>query len=424
MTYGVGTPRDFIPYECTRLSWKTVYQCTLGAATLSLGVLVGGLFLYGRPGFELGAGKAPEITSSSVKTAAKASPRASGFALVTALRLHRSDVANNEDKAVKVASAPANKPSGFAALIMPLREASHLTAANVYGGLLDPTLAGGNAPQSFAESHPLGAVFAALPPQTTNQLAPEVAELETAVPVPEPRPEIAQTETPEDVASVPMPMPRPAELASVSHEPERAGLRHFAQEKEKQQTVAEATPPAAATQPDKPSFFDKLFGSPQEKPVGATLAYASAEDNGGIGGIFGNRKAVATAPIGGFDRYTAVYNIAAHTVYLPDGTRLEAHSGLGEMMDNPHYVKERMRGATPPAVYELQPREQLFHGVQALRLNPVGGEVFGRTGLLAHTYMLGPNGQSNGCVSFRDYAAFLRAYENGQIKRLAVVAGL
>jgi hypothetical protein len=38
--------------------------------------------------------------------------------------------------------------------------------------------------------------------------------------------------------------------------------------------------------------------------------------------------------------------------------------------------------------------------------------------------MLGPNGQSNGCVSFRDYAAFLRAYENGQIKRLAVVAGL
>ena len=27
--------------------------------------------------------------------------------------------------------------------------------------------------------------------------------------------------------------------------------------------------------------------------------------------------------------------------------------------------------------------------------------------------MLGANGQSNGCVSFRDYAAFLRAYQNG-----------
>jgi len=35
--------------------------------------------------------------------------------------------------------------------------------------------------------------------------------------------------------------------------------------------------------------------------------------------------------------------------------------------------------------------------------------------------MLGPNGQSNGCVSFRDYDAFLRAYENHKITRLAVV---
>ena len=47
----------------------------------------------------------------------------------------------------------------------------------------------------------------------------------------------------------------------------------------------------------------------------------------------------------------------------------------------------------------------------------------GRDGLLAHTYMLGANGQSNGCVSFRDYQAFLRAYQNGQVKRLVVVAG-
>jgi hypothetical protein len=44
--------------------------------------------------------------------------------------------------------------------------------------------------------------------------------------------------------------------------------------------------------------------------------------------------------------------------------------------------------------------------------------------LLAHTYMLGPNGQSNGCVSFKDYYAFLRAYRNGEVKRLIVVARL
>jgi len=48
--------------------------------------------------------------------------------------------------------------------------------------------------------------------------------------------------------------------------------------------------------------------------------------------------------------------------------------------------------------------------------------IFGRTGLLAHTYMLGPGGDSNGCISFKDYYAFLDAYRKGGIKRIAVVA--
>jgi hypothetical protein len=88
-------------------------------------------------------------------------------------------------------------------------------------------------------------------------------------------------------------------------------------------------------------------------------------------------------------------------------------------------VSERDRGAIPPHLYELTPREGLFHGVQALRLNPIGdGDHFDRDGLLAHSYMLGPKGDSNGCVSFKDYDAFLRAYQNGQVKRLAVVGRL
>jgi hypothetical protein len=63
--------------------------------------------------------------------------------------------------------------------------------------------------------------------------------------------------------------------------------------------------------------------------------------------------------------------------------------------------------------------------IDTLRLIPVGsGDVYGRTGLLAHTYMLGPNGDSNGCVSFRNYNAFLQAYQNGEIKHLVVVARL
>jgi hypothetical protein len=102
---------------------------------------------------------------------------------------------------------------------------------------------------------------------------------------------------------------------------------------------------------------------------------------------------------------------------------LEAHSGLGDRLDDPSHVDEHDRGATPPHLYDLTMRESLFHGVQALRLTPVGeGTVFDRSGLLAHPYMLGPNGDSNGCVSFKDYDAFLRAFQNGQVRRLAVVA--
>jgi hypothetical protein len=125
-----------------------------------------------------------------------------------------------------------------------------------------------------------------------------------------------------------------------------------------------------------------------------------------------------------YDHFTAVYDLGAHTVYLPNGARLEAHSGLGDRLDDPQHVSEINRGATPPHLYELTLREAPFHGVQALRLNPVGGGIFGRVGLLAHSYMLGPNGDSNGCVSFKDYDAFLQAYQAGQVKRLAVVASL
>jgi Protein of unknown function (DUF2778) len=107
---------------------------------------------------------------------------------------------------------------------------------------------------------------------------------------------------------------------------------------------------------------------------------------------------------------------------MPDGTKLEAHSGLGTLLDDPEHVDEKDRGATPPNVYDLSLRERPFHGMRALRLKPVDGErALGRTGLLAHSFMIGPNGESNGCVSFRDYDAFLQAYMNHQIRRLAVV---
>jgi Tlde1 domain len=125
------------------------------------------------------------------------------------------------------------------------------------------------------------------------------------------------------------------------------------------------------------------------------------------------------------DGRTAIYDITARTVYLPSGRRLEAHSGFGDLIDNPRHVHVRMQGATPPNVYNLTLREQLFHGVRAIRLNPVdGSRMYGRAGILAHSYMLGPNGQSNGCVSFSDYPEFLNAFLRGEVTRLVVVERL
>jgi hypothetical protein len=174
---------------------------------------------------------------------------------------------------------------------------------------------------------------------------------------------------------------------------------------------------ASDTPANKPTIFqrilEKLFG----KPAPVKLAYAATDDAG--------LSAGGSIAAGRYDRWTAVYDISAHTVYMPDGTRLEAHSGFADRLDDPSHPDEKMRGVTPPNIYDLALRESPFHGVRALRLIPEDEDkVFGRRGLLAHRYMLGPNGDSNGCVSIKNYDAFLQAYLNHDIKRLAVVTRL
>jgi hypothetical protein len=140
------------------------------------------------------------------------------------------------------------------------------------------------------------------------------------------------------------------------------------------------------------------------------------------GGLFRQGPDLASL---GYTNLTAVYDISAHAVYLPNGFSLEAHSGMGSLKDDPEHVSVPNAGATPPAVYELKPRERLFHGVQALRMIPVEGSTTnGRSGLLAHSYMLGPNGDSNGCVSIMNYDRFLKAFNDGEINRLVVVPSL
>jgi type VI secretion system (T6SS) effector TldE1-like protein len=160
-----------------------------------------------------------------------------------------------------------------------------------------------------------------------------------------------------------------------------------------------------------------------------TLEYApskSVNDSASTGSPLKGLTPKDSDPLGDIDTSrTAIYDITARTVYLPNGRRLEAHSGLGDHMDDPRYVNARGTGPTPPNVYELRMREALFHGVRAIRLVPSdSSKMYGRDGILAHSYLLGPNGQSNGCVSFSDYAAFLDAFQRGDVNRLVVVEHL
>jgi hypothetical protein len=376
MTYSIGTPYDFSPFDRGSFSRQAYPHTVSGAVAFILSILVGGGILYIH---SVAAPDAPAATPSvdeapAAAPAVTAVPRAYG-ALAAAPR------------AAGVDRVPADTPAS-------------IVASNAYVALLDPTYSMGSAPVSLAQSSPLAPNFEPLPSAHPATIVANVRPIPLPPVVPQ---QLAQ--------SVPLPAPRPPELqAPVSHGPSETSGRQLAQQDKT--TVLSSTPD------DRRAFFDKLFGM-RPQPSGPVLAYAAPED-----GVNGDEQRSAPGPLP-YDQSTAVYDIAAHTVYMPDGTKLEAHSGRGDMLDNPRYVSERMWGPTPPDVYDLQLREQPFHGVQALRLIPVGNsDLYGRAGLLAHSFMLGPNGDSFGCVSFRNYNAFLQAYLHGEVKRLTVVARL
>jgi len=206
---------------------------------------------------------------------------------------------------------------------------------------------------------------------------------------------VDEPKPPSVVAAVPLPKPRPVEPKLEA----QSGPANM----------------VAAARPDDRTLLQKLSDL---LPAGGIKLASLAPD----GGLFREGPDLAAL---GYDRLTAVYDISAHAVYLPNGTKLEAHSGIGSLMDDPGHVHERMVGATPPAIYDLKPRERLFHGVEALRMIPQDARAtLGRSGLLTHSYMLGPKGDSNGCVSIRDYDSFLKAYKDGEINRLVVVPSL
>jgi type VI secretion system (T6SS) effector TldE1-like protein len=314
-----------------------------------------------------------------------------------------------------------------------------------------PMVASRNAAQAVSD------VFAALPQQSS--IAEKPAQQQVAAITPSMFNErfgAASAQGVESNAAAAAPAPEPLKLAEVKDAPKSVAATKLAETKSSDtksrsapntqvalNTPGPAREPDAApakssglsirdmaerakaavmsiTTSDRKSIVDKLWGKPGQGS--SMLAYASADAS--VTGSIGRPQNPALGGSPPYDRDTAVYDISAHTVYLPDGTKLDAHSGLGSNLDDPRSARVRMRGVTPPHIYELKPREALFHGVPALRLLPIGGEdaIYGRDGLLAHTFMLGPNGDSNGCVSFRDYNAFLNAYRNGGIRKLAVLS--
>jgi hypothetical protein len=367
MNYGIGARHDFTAQDHRKSSRKTISQNVFGGAALACIVLGCAWTLTANV---LGTGADPAAVGANVEPVA-------GNPVTFSARFAALG-AGAEGVSVVRKSAPV------------VRQASDAIRKN-YMALLDVTHSLGPPPGSFSATMPRG------PDRQLAMLPPEQSEAEDVAPV-------APIAVQRAVERVPVPASRPSTLRLLA-------TREVAKAKAAIMAVASA---------EKPTIFEKLYGKPQAK--GSLLAFASADFSDVS--IPNPAKASAMGNAAPYDRQTAVYDITARTVYLPDGTRLEAHSGLGAKLDDPRFVHVRMHGATPPHVYDLEPREALFHGVPALRLKPVGGEeaIYGRTGLLAHTYMLGPNGDSNGCVSFKDYYAFLNAYRNGGIKRLAVVA--
>ncbi|MBP1857406.1 DUF2778 domain-containing protein [Rhizobium herbae] len=174
---------------------------------------------------------------------------------------------------------------------------------------------------------------------------------------------------------------------------------------------------ADRTPADKTLADKTLADRANRKPAVKELAYAKPDfpmdDDNEVRPTFRGKKGIA------------YYDISAGVVYMPNGERLEAHSGIGKMRDNPDYVHVKMKGPTPPGTYKVTLRESLFHGVEAVRLTPIDGVApHGRDGLLAHSYLLRNRGDSHGCVAFEEYPRFLKAFKRGEISQMVIVKSM
>lgn len=216
-------------------------------------------------------------------------------------------------------------------------------------------------------------------------------------------PSAGHVRLPDIEAAIPLPLPRPDNIERQDFVRQDLARQDSTRQDIAPKGVVRTTPvvsePQLAmlppqTKSGEPTIFDKLFGDPDR----AAKAVLAANPN------------------------AALYDIAKRVVYLPGGEKLEAHSGYGQYMDDLESMHRKDVGVTPPNVYAVSFREKPFHGVRALRMKPVGaGNMYNRDGILAHSYLLGEAGGSNGCISVRDYEKFLQAYEEGKFNQIIVL---
>lgn len=303
-----------------------------------------------------------------------------------------------------------------------------------------------------------GVAFALLPPSAPQPLSrPAVAETDAVATasLPSASERLAYAETPD--AAIPLPQRRPrlanAPVEAAKPAPAVAAIEPVAGDKPAKPQIAPAIAEA------KPGIAEKLVAAlaprseekaPAEKPAAKTVKPNRSKAEFALASVGGDKPKRAKAPLLGYapaetqeggglansvegffnrpasvsasGKRVAIYDISAAKVYLPNGQVLEAHSGLGKMKDNPRYVAEKMNGPTPPDVYKLSMREKRFHGVAAIRMTPVDGRAkHGRTGFLAHTALVRGTNGSHGCVAFKDYQTFLKAFKSGRITHMVVV---
>lgn len=262
------------------------------------------------------------------------------------------------------------------------------SGAGIQTASIDPAALAPGAKLSSADaglsSGPAALAYAApLPAKDVVQLGPDPREEPFVELLSEPQAE-DHGALPDDV---PLPSARPKAPASVTEKPD-------ARTNGKSKAKALPSNMLAYAKPENPLASD----SDEEKPS-----------------FFGRKPKLP-------GRGVAVYDISAGIVHMPNGEKLEAHSGRAHMRDNPKFVHVKNRGPTPPNVYNLRMRESRFHGVEAIRMTPVGdSKMYGRDGFLTHTYLLRKRGDSSGCVVFEDYNKFLNAFKRGHVKTLIVV---